>query len=114
MAVFSVASLRSRERAGELQLLKLLGMNPGALFASVTGELAVIASSAALVGLALATGLASALSVFLFDSPAMLPGPGLAVGVVGAFLAAGTLLGALASRSSVNAPPQRWLKQISQ
>ncbi len=114
MAVFSVASLRARERMGELQLLKLLGMPRQALLLSVTGELAVLASASAGLGMLLATGLAGVLSRFLFDSPIELPSVRLAAAVMGGFLAMGAVLGWLAARKVAQEPPQRWLRALTQ
>lgn len=114
VAVFSVASLRARERMGELQLLKLLGMPRRSLLASVTAELAILASASAALGLVLATLLAGTLSWFVFDSPIELPDPALAAVVLGTFLTSGALLGWLAARKVCHEPPQRWLRALTQ
>jgi putative ABC transport system permease protein len=114
VAVLSIARLRTEERLGELQLLKLLGMKKAALLAAVTTEMAFISGMAALTGLILATSLAGMLSRWIFDSPVLLPTPALGVGIIAAFLGLGGLLGWLASRRAVSEPPQSWLKTLSQ
>jgi putative ABC transport system permease protein len=113
-AILSVARLRARERMGELQLLKLLGMHPRALLRSVTGELAMLAAASSLAGLTLATALAGILSRTLFDSPVEFPSLRLALGVTGGFTVVGALLGLWGSRRAVSAPPQDWLRVLSQ
>lgn len=113
-AILSIARLRTEERLGELQLLKLLGQKKESLLRSVSSEFAVLSGAAALTGLILATTLAGALSRWIFDSPVLLPSAPLAIGLVAGFIWIGGLLGWVASRRAVNEPPQTWLKTLSQ